>query len=166
MKDLLKQNVNQGSSSTPQGYGKSYIAKHFQYPTRNTTSPQGGQPAHQNSSSSPGALPGAGLSAFRDDKVYITGLQTTISTKMTSDRKYYVLEPTLSLDNGPNCKAKVYNEVRLMYGKGDANAYGERRLLNYAEAKCLVEIPVIRLPATGKKRHIAIDAENVDSKTG
>lgn len=77
---------------------------------------------------------------------------------MTSDKKYYILEPTLSLDNGPNCKAKVYNEVRLMYGKGPANAHGERRLLDHAEAKCLVEIPVIRLPAAEKGRHIDVDA--------
>lgn len=105
---------------------------------------------------------------YRPDKVYVTGLQTTISTKMTADKKYYVLEPTLSLDNGPNCKAKVYNEVRLLYGKEAAStfSYGDRQLLDYAEAKCLVEIPVIRLPEAAQRRHADIEIENENHPTG
>ena len=63
-------------------------------------------------------------------------------TKKTEDGKYFLLEPTLTVDNGPNYKEKVYNDVNLKY------AYDPRTkdYLNYAEAKCVMSIPYIVEP--------------------
>ena len=47
---------------------------------------------------------------------------------MTPDGKYYVLEPTLSLDHGPNYKEKVYNDIRLKYVKDPRT----NKILNYS----------------------------------
>ena len=55
---------------------------------------------------------------------------------MTDDGRYYILAPTMSNDQGPNCKAKVYNEVRLKYARGTSN-----EMLDFAQAQCVVEIP-------------------------
>ena len=71
-----------------------------------------------------------------------------MSTPMTEDGKYYQLEPTLSLDHGPNYKEKIYNEVRLGYAKDPRS----QRTLNYAETKCVVDIPKIINITQKKKR--------------
>ena len=67
-----------------------------------------------------------------------------LTTQMTEDGKYHVLEPTITVDQGPNCFAKVYNEVRLKYQMGPPNVLGEKELLPYAEAQCVMDIPISR----------------------
>jgi len=52
---------------------------------------------------------------------------------------YYILAPTLSAVQGPNCKDKVYNDIRLKYLKDEKT--GE--LTDYAEARCVIEIPTL-----------------------
>ena len=56
--------------------------------------------------------------------------------------------------------------VRLLYDKEAESKNGERKLLDYAEAKCLVEIPVIRLPEAAQRRHADIEIENENHPTG
>lgn len=63
-------------------------------------------------------------------------------TKKTTDGKYYILEPTLTLDTGPNYKEKIYNDINLKYAYDPKT----KEYLNYAECKCVVEIPHIVEP--------------------
>jgi len=49
------------------------------------------------------------------------------------DGPYYLLKPTLSHDNGPNCKDKIYNGVGLKY-------MGQEEMV--AVARCVVDVPV------------------------
>ena len=73
----------------------------------------------------------------------MNGPKTINKTEMSADGKYHILAPTISHDNGPNCKEKIYNDVRLKYGKGVPNVFGESKMLEYSEAQCAVEIPVM-----------------------
>ena len=45
----------------------------------------------------------------------VEGLLPESKTKMSPCGTYYILDPTLSLVQGPNCKDKVYNDIRLKY---------------------------------------------------
>lgn len=63
-------------------------------------------------------------------------------TKKTQDKKYYILDPTLQKDHGPNYKIKIYNDIRLSYAYDPRS----REYLNYAEAKCVLDIPLIVEP--------------------
>ena len=76
----------------------------------------------------------AGPDAAADDE---DGVDEKLNTRKSPDGQYWILDPTLSLDNGPNCKDKVYNQVRLEYLQNDG---GEP----IAETRCYVEIPVIK----------------------
>jgi len=77
---------------------------------------------------------------------------------MTDDGKYYMLEPTLSLDHGPNYKEKIYNEIRLGYAKDPRSS----KFLNFAETKCVVEIPkmVDIRKKKRKKRKVTVELAN------
>ena len=79
-----------------------------------------------------------------------------MNTAMTEDGKYYQLEPTLSLDHGPNYKEKIYNKVRLGYAKDPRSS----RFLNYAETKCVVDIPkmVSIKKLKRKKKKVTVEA--------
>ena len=57
---------------------------------------------------------------------YVNGPKIINKTEMSADGKYHILAPTISHDDGPNCKEKIYNDVRLKYGKGAPNVFGER----------------------------------------
>ena len=48
---------------------------------------------------------------------------------------YQIVEPTLTNDDGPNCRDKVYNRIKVNYN------FSETRDLK-ARAKCQIEIPV------------------------
>jgi|TARA_B110001450_G_C17450810_1_gene411953 hypothetical protein len=56
----------------------------------------------------------------------VNGPKIINKTEMSADGKYHILAPTISHDDGPNCKEKIYNDVRLKYGKGAPNVFGER----------------------------------------
>jgi hypothetical protein len=78
---------------------------------------------------------------------------------MTDDGKYFILDPTISPDHGPNCKSKVYNVVRLKYARGPQN-----ELLDYAEAQCVIEIPRIITILKKKKTDDNSDADEINSQ--
>jgi hypothetical protein len=67
-----------------------------------------------------------------------------LRTRMTGDKKYHILEPTISTDAGPDFHSKVYNEVRLNYQMGPADFQGHKELLPYSEAQCRLEVPFTR----------------------
>ena len=48
----------------------------------------------------------------------------------------------MTLDNGPNYKEKIYNDIRLKYAVDKRT----NKFLNYAEAKCVIEIPKVINP--------------------
>ena len=66
-------------------------------------------------------------------------IEREVKTPKTSDGVYYVLQPTLSQDHGPNHKEKIYNDIRLNYKKDNT----KNRVFNFAEAKCIINIPHI-----------------------
>ena len=69
----------------------------------------------------------------------VAGLRAESKTQMSHCGTYYILAPTLSTVQGPNCKDKVYNDIRLKYVKDERTG----DLSDYAEARCLIEIPTL-----------------------
>ena len=69
-------------------------------------------------------------------------MEREVKTPKTHDGVYYVLQPTLSQDHGPNHKEKIYNDIRLNYKINTT----KNRVFNFAEAKCIINIPhVVKL---------------------
>lgn len=75
-------------------------------------------------------------------------VEREILTPMTDDGVYYILEPTLCQDHGPNYKEKIYNDIRLNY-KQDKN---KGIIHNYSEAKCIINIPHVIVEKKRKRR--------------
>ena len=76
---------------------------------------------------------------------------------MTDDGIYYVLEPTLSQDHGPNHKEKIYNDIRLNYKKDGI----KNKVFNFAEAKCIINIPhIVRIQnKKRRRRRVYLDSQ-------
>ena len=83
---------------------------------------------------------------FKNEK--LVAAERQILTPMTPDGVYYILEPTLSQDHGPNYKEKIYNDIRLNY-KQDKS---KKKVFNFAEAKCLINIPLFVKPEKRKRK--------------
>ena len=102
----------------------------------------------------------AGETSASPKRIYIPSGPET-NTRKTEDGKYYLLEPTLTADNGPDYKTKVYNDIDLEY------AYDPRtkEYLNYAEAKCAISIPCIVEPIRRAWAGLAAIATESDAKS-
>jgi hypothetical protein len=122
---------------------KSYINKHFKQLDSQNISPK------KNNESK--------LSNLEEEIIDEQSMEIhrELTTQMTEDGKYHILEPTITVDQGPNCYAKVYNEVRLKYQMGLPNVLGEKELLPYAEAQCMMAIPISREVEDPKEDSIA-----------
>jgi len=75
-------------------------------------------------------------------------VEREVKTPKTADGAYFVLEPTLSQDHGPNHKEKIYNDIRLNYKKDST----KNRVFNFAEAKCIINIPHVERIENKKRR--------------
>ena len=75
-------------------------------------------------------------------------------------KNFFLLEPTSSLDHGPNNQEKVYNSLKLAYLKDEKTGL----MREYAETKCMLTIPKL-VKINKKKPKIELPPGTVTTET-